>query len=145
MNGTLRPDATNPQAAAPSQKQATILVADDEAAVRDVASLALRKAGYRVLTAKDGIEAVRLWNEHADAICLALLDCSMPECGGPEAAEQMWMLRPELPVILCSGHAPPTGGPDSPIGRAARFLPKPFNLASLIEAVREVLDRSKIR
>lgn len=118
----------------------TVLVADDEPFVRDVIVRALRRAGYQVLVATDGGEAIRLFEMHAAEIALALLDAVMPEAGGAEVARRIRQLRPDVPIVLCSGHDPDMHRAESTLRDELMFLPKPFNLETLLQTVRKALE-----
>jgi len=116
-----------------------ILLADDDEAVRKLAELALREYGYRVLTSRNGEEAVEIFQEET-GIALALLDVVMPKMGGREALAAMRGIDPGLKAILMSGHSF-----DESHGQIAMFpdvplLQKPFGPILLAKKVREVLD-----
>jgi PAS domain S-box-containing protein len=119
----------------------TILVAEDEEAIRRLAVRALEEAGYTVLVARDGEEAVDLLGAHGAAVALALVDVVMPRLGGKDAAERMRRIRPGLPVLFASGY-----GPDAAVTRAAlavagsALVQKPFNLKALLRLVRSAID-----
>lgn len=108
----------------------TVLVVDDDAAVRDVARRLLEARGYRVRAAASGAEALALVaaGEPADVV---LADMVMPEMGGQELAAALAATHPRLPVLLMSGYAPSGQGP---------VLAKPLSSVALVAAVREALD-----
>ncbi len=121
----------------------TILVAEDEEAVRRVVTKMLESAGYTVLTACDGIEAVRTYERNAPAIALVLLDVVMPRRGGIETHAALRRLNPTLPLIFTSGYndaeqlsAVLQADPAS----ARRVLSKPYDRDTLLRAVRAALD-----
>ncbi len=118
----------------------TILVVEDEAAVRDVIRRILGAAGYRVLTADCGAEALRLCREHPGEIGLLLSDVVMPRMGGQECAEQAVRLRPGLRVLFMSGYAEEAIAQQGVLQPGTRLLGKPFSAAELTRQVREVLD-----
>jgi nitrogen-specific signal transduction histidine kinase len=126
--------AAGPPPARAGQGSETILLAEDDAAVRSLARRALEQYGYRVLEAVNGREAVDLMRSHRDEIDLLLTDIVMPEMGGRRSAEHILQTRPDLKVLYMSGYA----GPDQPDGRA--MVQKPFTPESLARKVREVLD-----
>jgi DNA-binding response OmpR family regulator len=121
----------------------TILVAEDNAALGALAEEVLSSQGYRVIVAKDGTEAVRLFSENPERFALVFLDVVMPKLGGPEAFSQMVAIRPNLPVIFASGHAAETASLNSTMPTGAVFLQKPYMPQSLAESVRAVLDRKQ--
>ena len=117
----------------------TILVVDDEEAVRTVARMALERFGFEVLTADDGPAALEVFTAHADRIVAVLLDLTMPQMSGEEVFQELHRLRPDVPVILSSGFneqdavtGPPGAGP-------AAFVQKPYRPLELIDKLRAVL------
>jgi len=120
----------------------TVLVVDDEGIIRDLARNALENAGFKVLEARDGLEAVERIAERPDSIDLVLLDMTMPRMGGAEAFRRIRGLSPKVRVLLTSGYTqkeslesladlPPDG-----------FLQKPFRVRELINRVRDLLRDS---
>jgi DNA-binding NtrC family response regulator len=119
-------------------RTATILLVEDEEAVRAVAALALRHAGHRVFEAEMPSAACALFDRHADEIDLLLTDIVMPEMHGPALAERLVGQRPALRVLFVSGHS--DAMPPARAGAADRVvLSKPFAPAQLIDAVAGVL------
>jgi len=123
---------------APFSGSATILVADDEHSVREVAQRALEGAGHRVLLACNGREAVEVFTAHADEIMLCLIDVSMPDLDGRDACREIERLRADVPVLLTSGYAEDAAG-EACCEAMVGFLPKPFAPADLVLRVREAL------
>ncbi len=119
----------------------TILLAEDDHAVRRVAARLLRGAGYRVLEAGDGVDALALWRAHGGEVDLLLADIRMPRLRGDLLAEAVRRERPELPVILMTGFAddPSRGGAVSIDAAADRPLAKPFSGVELLERVAAAL------
>lgn len=120
----------------PTNTLETILLVEDEPAVRQLFAQALTRAGYQVLEARNGQEAVRLFDEHGDRIDLLLTDLRMPYMGGAELAHQLRGRRRTLKLLCISGYP---GTLDHDIG--AEFLAKPFSRDELLKKVREVLDK----
>ena len=114
----------------------TILLVEDEPAVRQLFAQALIRAGYRVHEARNGQEALKLFDQHGDSIDLLLTDLRMPYMGGAELAQQLRAKRRTLKLICVSGYP---GGTEA--DTAADFLAKPFSRDDLLAKVREVLDR----
>jgi CheY-like chemotaxis protein len=123
---------------APARNGGTILLAEDDMGVRDLASRVLGKEGYRVLAARDGEEAVRLFEQNRAAISVAILDDVMPKLNGRSVLERIRETTPTLPVILCTGYT--WGAPES-VTRSGReeTLAKPYDPRDLIRCVRRAL------
>lgn len=122
----------------------TILVVEDDPSVRGLVQEALRLSGYEVLVARHGIEALLTGAKHLGPIHLLLTDVAMPQMSGPEVAEKLTVVRPEIKVLYMSGY------PDHPVfeqggvKRDTAFLQKPFTPNVLTQKVREVLDGKKV-
>jgi two-component system cell cycle sensor histidine kinase/response regulator CckA len=116
----------------------TILLVEDEEAVRLFANKALEKQGYTVLEARHGRDALDRLAEHSGPVHLVITDIVMPEMGGSELALQMAREHPEVPILFLSGYS------DGELtvrglGQGGAFLPKPFTSDGLARKVREVL------
>ena len=122
----------------------TILIAEDEPMVRDVTVRILAQAGYTLLTAADGAEAVRLFEANIDAISLALLDAVMPKLNGQQVYEQIKLRKPALPVVFCSGYDPGTGQLNLLLNEGLQLVQKPFDPQVLLRAVRHALEPSSL-
>jgi two-component system cell cycle sensor histidine kinase/response regulator CckA len=118
----------------------TILVADDEAAVRELVVKVLTSAGYRVLQAGDGRAALDLAREHAEAIDLLITDVVMPDIHGPDLATGIARVHPETRVLYLSGYTDRAIVNNGVLHAGLAFLQKPFTPALLSAKVREVLD-----
>lgn len=118
----------------------TILLVDDEESVRFVVSTLLERLGFEVLTASDGLEAVEVFREHAEAIAAVLLDVTMPHMDGHEAFRQMRAIRADAPVILSSGYAEDDAAELLDGQGPAGFIEKPYRPAALVQKLREVLE-----
>lgn len=117
----------------------TILIAEDESMVRDLAQRILARAGYHVVAAKDGAEACVLFAQHQHEIALVILDVVMPQLGGREAYGRLALQCPGLPVIFCSGYAGAALDSEM-LAPGARLLAKPYGADELLESVRLALD-----
>jgi CheY-like chemotaxis protein len=115
----------------------TVLLVEDDDAVRAGVRAALVDAGHHVVEAADGHDALRRLEIAPSAIDLLVTDLVMPTMSGRELARRARGLRPELPVLFISGYAPPA---DAQFGPGDTFLAKPFEAAALLRAVRETLD-----
>jgi two-component system, cell cycle sensor histidine kinase and response regulator CckA len=114
----------------------TILLVEDEPAVRQLFAQALSRAGYVIHEARNGQEAIKLFDQHGDSIDLLLTDMRMPYMGGAELAHQLRARRRTLKLLCISGYP---GNLDADL--ASDFLAKPFSRDDLLKKVREVLDR----
>jgi hypothetical protein len=123
---------------APRGRGETMLVADDEAGVRDVARVALEMAGYRVLLAADGAEAVNVFRTAASEIRLVVLDASMPHLSGRQVFEAIRRIDPTVKVLFASGYH---GGGLLPEGSPPNtaMLPKPYTPSQLASTVHDML------
>src|SRR5580765_4921460 len=114
----------------------TILLVEDEPAVRQLFAQALARAGYHVYEARNGQEAMKVYEQYGDTIDLLLTDLRMPYMGGAELAEHLRARRGTLKMICVSGYP---AGADNEL--TPDFLAKPFSRDDLLAKVREVLDR----
>lgn len=117
----------------------TILVAEDEEPVRGVVVRVLASAGYRVLEARDGVEAVDLFTAHLTEVDLVLMDSVMPRRAGAEAVGQIRSLAPDAKIIISSGYTESMGA-DGLAGPAVQFLAKPYDPDALLRVIRRTLD-----
>ena len=116
----------------------TVLLVEDEPMVRTVAERALTRHGYKVLTANNGEEALELI-DGGDEIALLISDVVMPVMDGPTMVREARKTRPDLPILFMSGYAEEQLRKSIDIENVA-FLPKPFSVQELAEAVRKVLS-----
>jgi PAS domain S-box-containing protein len=117
----------------------TVLVGDDEAAVREFLGHVLRKCGLSVIMADDGREAVKLFREHAPEISAVLLDVTMPGLGGVEAFVEIRKIRPDARIILSSGYSEAEIAARFRGGEIDGFLQKPYEPEALIQKLSELL------
>lgn len=121
------------------QGHETVLLVEDEPAVRALTSRVMQQQGYTVVEASNGAEALRMLNARDSApIHLVLSDMVMPQMGGGQLVEQLRQLRPDIKVLLMSGYTDHNIGRDSLVN--VNFLQKPFLPAVLARKVREVLE-----
>ncbi len=119
----------------------TVLLVEDDDAVRSLCRHILHGCGYTVLEARDGMEAVRAAEQHRGRIDLLITDVVMPRMGGHEVAERLASLRPGVQVLFLSGYTEDSVVRHGIVQPEVAFLQKPFSPASLAAKVREVLDR----
>ena len=113
----------------------TVLVVDDQSAIRNLLALILEREGFSVLTAECGREALSVSRKHLKDIDLLVSDISMPGMDGPTLARNLVAENPGLPVLLISGCCD-----DAQIGscRPFKFLPKPLNLTTFLDTVQSL-------
>ncbi len=116
----------------------TVLIVDDEDLIRELLADALSD-DFKVLSARNGEEALRLFEQHKDEIELVITDLIMPQMRGDVLAEKVRELRPMIPIVFISGYEREIQ-PNALLakGRAA-FLPKPFDVENLISTMQAVL------
>ncbi len=120
----------------PPLESATVLLVDDDDAVRSVVRAGLEMRGFRVMDASSGEAALRLADAQTPQI--AVIDYAMPGMDGAETAEQLRRRLPNLPIILASGHAD-TAAVERVLGGAASVMRKPFDIAALSDEVTRIL------
>ena len=119
----------------------TVLVAEDEEALRQMVVQVLKLQGYSVLEAASGREALEVWERASRPIDLLLTDMVMPGgVMGSELAERLSTRSPRLRVIYTSGYSPGMAGKDASLLEGRNFLPKPYSIGKLAQFVRECLD-----
>jgi two-component system cell cycle sensor histidine kinase/response regulator CckA len=126
--------------AAQNKTLETILVVEDQQLVRDVVRTILERAGFRVLTADSGAQAIQVESITEETIHLLLSDVMMPGLSGPSVATMLTKLRPEMRVLMMSGY------PDTDmlfLNHGWRFIEKPFLPRALVERVNEALHTSE--
>jgi CheY-like chemotaxis protein len=135
--------STNPETPGDDRKvqtrgRETILIAEDDAAVRGAVQQILENSGYQTLAAVDGQEAVRILRERSATIDLVILDVVMPELDGPEAWARMRAIRPDMRALFLSGYADDRCRERLPEG--AEVLEKPVSARDLLRGIRRALD-----
>ncbi len=122
----------------------TVLLVEDEAVVREMATEILRDSGYHVLEAKHGHEAMILGRQHSGVIHLMLTDVVMPQMSGRELAEQLTPLRRDMKVLYMSGYTDDAIVHHGVLDEGTAFIGKPFTPSALTRKVREVLDAAVV-
>jgi len=113
---------------------------EDEEAVRNLAKLLLEGAGYKVITASSGVEALSAIQEHVESINLMLTDVIMPGMSGSELARRAQELHPSLSVAFASGYMDTDISRYGISGGKSHFIAKPYSMQSLYRKIREILD-----
>ena len=143
------PHATSPDSlptvgprpqSAPADRE-TILLVDDEEALRLAARRMLQRAGFTVIQASDGADALRVLAEHAGPVHALVTDVVMPGVGGPELVRRLREVRPDLPTLFISGYTEEGVRTQGALHPDAAFLAKPFSQDDLVRKVREVLAK----
>jgi PAS domain S-box-containing protein len=119
----------------------TILLVEDENALREVTRRILTGAGYRVILAENGVDALRVVDEHEGQIDLLLSDVIMPQMPGPQLAKQLLARQPSLRVLLMSGFAQPILDSGGHLDAGMEFIEKPFSGPGLLAKVAQTLER----
>ncbi len=133
---------TRPRAASLPRGTETILVVEDEVAVRLLVTDLLQRCGYKIFSAPSGAAALEVWNEHRDKIQLLLTDMVMPDgMSGRQLADALRVERPDLKVIYTSGYSPEATGQGKDLPPNTRFLQKPFDPFRLTGTIRTLLDQ----
>ncbi|HEU5048944.1 MAG TPA: response regulator [Gemmatimonadales bacterium] len=118
----------------------TVLVVEDEEAVRQLASRALRESGYRTVEARQGAEALRILAERGESIDLVVTDVVMPEMGGKELQERMAALQLRHPILFMSAYTGEEVRDKGLLSGGEAYLQKPYTPAELTAEVRRLLD-----
>jgi PAS domain S-box-containing protein len=147
------PQSADDSGAGPRSGTETLLLVEDEQAVREPLRRALATYGYTVMAASDGADAMLQIDGHPGAIDLLITDVVMPGLSGPDLVRRLSAIRPEMRVLYISGYVErslelisPAAASPAPAGvtdgdrRTSRFLQKPFSPAQLAAAVRSILD-----
>ena len=118
----------------------TVLLVDDEAMILDVGKRMLGKLGYKVFTARDGKEAIEVFQKYPDKIDVIILDMIMPKMGGGETFDRIKKMKPDIKVLLSSGYSI-NGQATEILNRGCNgFIQKPFNLQNLSQNLRSILE-----
>ncbi len=118
----------------------TILLVEDEDAIRDLGKRYLNRAGYTVVEAGNGRDALEVYRREQEKISLIILDLVMPEMGGKQCLEELLKINPEVKVLITSGNSSGAAGNEATNCGAMGFVGKPFGMRQLLLEVRKVLD-----
>ena len=118
----------------------TLLIVENEAAIRNLLQMALRKNGYTVLAAESGREALDLVSTHSGPIHLLITDVMMPDIDGPELVRRLSTIRPETQTLFMSGYMDDALGEQGVLPSSVNFIQKPFSPSTIAQKVRDVLD-----
>lgn len=128
----------------PKGNREVILLVDDETEIAELASAMLTDEGYRVILARDGFEALKIYQQIGNRIALVILDFFLPVMDGDAVFDELRMLNPEVAVVLSSGFAE-----QSKLGAMLSqglkgFIPKPYTAEKLLEQVRSTIDAARL-
>ena len=118
----------------------TILIVEDDDAIRELLKLSLSNLGYTVLLASNGGEALQITQSHLQPIDLMITDLNMPQMTGHELVRQVTPMRPEMSYLYISGYDAETAANQGPIDLEKQFLQKPFSPRMIAEKIREALN-----
>jgi two-component system cell cycle sensor histidine kinase/response regulator CckA len=124
-------------------KEQSILVADDDDVIRILVTTLLEKAGYSVIKAVDGFEAVNKFMEHQEEIDLLVFDVRMPGKDGKQAYDEIRQIRPDIKVLFISGYGSDILKKHGIIKEEFEVLPKPFMPGDLISRIRTCLGNTR--
>ncbi|MDI6796968.1 MAG: PAS domain S-box protein, partial [Desulfatibacillaceae bacterium] len=122
----------------------TILLVDDEERVLEINREMLSVLGYKVLVAKGGQEAIKVYQQHKDEIALVLLDMIMPDLMGGETYKRLKQQHPGVRVLLCSGYTADYQAAEILKDGCHGFIQKPFDLVELSHKIRQILDKAGV-
>lgn len=144
FKAALRHAPPAPRILVPNNKPAVVLLAEDEEVLREFANLILRKNGFHVLTARDGIEALKVAEQYNGQLDVLFTDVVMPRMGGTELFKRFTEKHPNTPVIFTSGY-PRTILVESGLEEKDNheFLQKPYTTQTLLEKIREVISTQR--
>jgi two-component system, cell cycle sensor histidine kinase and response regulator CckA len=118
----------------------TLLIVENEAAIRSLLQMALRKNGYTVLAAESGREALDVVSTHSGPIHLLITDVMMPDIDGPELVRRLSAIRPETRTLFMSGYMDDALGEQGVLPSSVNFIQKPFSPSTIAQKVRDILD-----
>jgi two-component system, cell cycle sensor histidine kinase and response regulator CckA len=124
----------------PTERGEIILVVDDEELIRDTLRMTLESYNYRVMTAKDGVEAIATYHAHQSDISVILMDVMMPSMDGHQTIRALYQLNPKGKVIVFSGAATRASLPQ--LSNIRGFLSKPYTTQDLLEILQDVVSQS---
>jgi PAS domain S-box-containing protein len=122
--------------------EGTILLAEDELSVSDIATSMLDRMGFRVLVARDGSEACSVYERHSSEITVAVIDVTMPKGGGKVVYETIRSHNPALPILIVSGYSETDATKGFAGEESVRFLKKPYSFETLMTRLRAALKKS---
>ena len=143
---TAKPTSIPPEIAVlnPKGNRELILLVDDETEIAELASAMLTDEGYRVILARDGFEALKIYQQIGKQIALVILDFFLPVMDGDAVFDELRGLNPEVVVVLSSGFAEQSKLGNMLAQGLKGFIPKPYTAEKLLEQVRSTIDAAKL-
>ena len=138
LPATLKAPVDDPS---PDRETKTLLLVDDEDVIIRIAMRMIAKLGYEGLVARNGQEAIELYQTHPTQISLVLLDMVMPKMDGPETFNELKKINPNIKILITSGHGTTAKVKKMLAQGGAGFIPKPFDLDQLSQAIGKILDK----
>ncbi|MFH1103216.1 MAG: PAS domain S-box protein [Pseudomonadota bacterium] len=120
----------------------TILLVDDEEAIREIGESLLERFGYKILLADSGEKAVDIYRRKKDAVDLVILDLNMPGMGGYRCLNELTRINSHVKIIIASGYLSDEKLTAATTSGTAAFIGKPFNISALLKKIREMLDKT---
>ena len=120
-----------------------ILLVDDEPAVMEMAARLLKRLGYKVTSQTDSVSALEVFRSNPGEFDLVITDYAMPKLTGLDFARKVLRIRPDMPILLCTGFSEKIT-PDSVKELGAELLTKPYGMTQISEMVRKILDARKV-
>jgi len=122
-----------------------VLVVDDEPSLLEMTTLMLKRLAYTVVSTTSSIEALKLFQTESDRFDLVITDMAMPEMAGDMLARKLLSLRPDIPIILCTGHSDRIDAERAAEIGIAGYYMKPLEMKTLAKEVRKVLDEAQLK
>jgi PAS domain S-box-containing protein len=141
-SGNEQPLPSKPVLLADFRGTETVLLAEDDPQVRHASAAMLRRAGYHVIEASNGGEALLICEQHGGTISLLVTDVVMPRMNGKQLAERLRAIRPDLKVLFISGYTANVVVHHGVVDAGVNFLQKPLTSETLLPKVRQVLDQT---
>ena len=129
----------NGSAAGPKERARTIMLVEDEEMLRELGVMMLESDGYRVLAASDGIEAVEMFENHADEIGLVVCDLGLPRLGGRDVFLRMKEIKPSVRAIVASGYLEPALRAEMLRAGVLDTVQKPYDFREMMEKIRSII------
>ena len=126
----------------PAAGREHILLVDDEEMIVELESRMLERFGYRVTSSCNGAEALKIFRESPDAFDLVITDMNMPNMTGDRLARELIAIRPDIPIIICTGFSERISSAEAKALGVKEFLMKPITISEMAEKVRKVLDEA---